>query len=451
MDYLFSVIFLLLNFYSYQFGMNSIVFLLLSAALFFGMYYFSFKRTGSFLVASMIVMCHTWQASWTDVFGVNYAMKVNGMQITWFYITGACILLYFILNIKDVVSKPLPPVPLGMFFAWIVIMLYPLFISPSITEGLKELLVTGFFFVLAFIAFMFSGKASAECREYVVDAYIFNMTVTSAFLILQFVVYKASGVLLFASRIGSYFGGTVFNAYLLMGDTSSSTIFIAAAMFFVLERLNKNNWLKYVSIALILMVGLAATTRRTSIVTLCPFLIMYSFLHFKEVSKKVVLAVLSVVLIAVMLYYLSMTRSITNIDALLYDNGRFSGYRESLEILKNNIFGVGYDNVNLLNMMSQCVVHNTFLRWLNMGGIPYFIVTISLVVYFVVVSYKRTIKTEFWFLLYAFVASNLIPDLMAARIAVLPVMMVFIISDKGETVSEESSAVQSRDMLQSRV
>lgn len=446
MEFILSFLFLGLYLVDYEVELPGILMLIAGAALYIALFYVCYNKTKDFMCACIMMFCHTWQASWANVFG-----EYDASQITWFYLTGVLVLLYACSNIRKLVTKMVPPVPLAMFLSMFILMLYPLIPSPSMSEAVKEFLMIAFFFLITFITFLLQSSVSAEKRKFIVNSYLFAILLSCFFLLVQYVSYKFFGVVLFDYSIGNYYGNALTSSNLLMGDTSCSTIMIGAALFYLLERLNKKNWHICLVLAAMLMAGIGVTTRRTSIVSLAIVLVFYVLLHYKGAVKRLYMTVIIAALMSVMFVYLYFTRSINNVDMLMYSNGRFEGYIESLKLIAEYPFGVGYDNKYIQSLVGGIVPHNSMLRWADMGGILFALLIGLMLLYFISIAYKKTCKTEFWFLVYATFASNLIPDILNARLLIVPVMMVFLFKDKEEESLEENTLVQPRNKLQSRL
>ncbi len=447
MEYFLSFLFLALHLFDYENNLPSIVFFSAGLVLFCALFRVCYNKSGDFLCACMMMFCHTWQASWYNVLG-DWG---SPLQITWFYIIGAMILVYCMFNVRKVVNTRVNAFALASFVSLFIFLPYPLIISKSFGEGIKEYLIIAFFLVVSFVAFIFRRTIPYEKRKYVADAFIFNMVLSCALLFLQYILQHYAGLYLFRYEVRTYFGSSQVSSKLLMEDSSSSTIMIGGAVFYLLEKLNKKNWLGIITMAVILMAGIGVTTRRTSIVTLAVVLVFYVLLHYKGTFKKLTMSLIVVAMMAVMFLYLFFTRSISNISTLIYDNGRIEIARSSLEVLWKNPFGVGYDNKYIQSLVGGIVPHNTMLRWLVMGGWIFGVLMFVVGMYFVFSSLRKKNKTEFWFIIFGLLASNLIPDLLNARLFVLPVMMALLIEDERNDSNEESTPVQSRNELQSRL
>lgn len=423
MEFLLSFILLVFNLINYEININQIVFFVVSAIIVLLLFYIVFSKHKDVLCTCMIVMCHTWAISWVNIFGYSAAK----LQLTWFYLTGAVIALYALINIQKLKDKPVNAIVLGVFATLIFIGIYPLLISPSIMEGLKEFIIIYFYLILGFISFLFSSTFDESKREAIINAYIFAAIISSVFIIFQFSIYFIFGESFFKYSVGNYLGKTMISAKLLMEDTSCSTIMLGSAVFFMLERFNeKKNPVLNVIMILTTVVALAFTTRRTSVVSLVIILILYAIIRYRGVVKKIAMIGFIGSILAVMLFYLFVSRPVDDYSLYLYSNGRIGNYLSALNVFIKNPFGVGYDNLHIKYLVGDYIPHNTVLRWMNMGGIFLAVLMIAVLLYLFNESYKKGLKADTWSLFYCLFAMNFIPDLLNARFFVIPTMLVFL-------------------------
>lgn len=432
MEYLFSFLLFAVNLADYEIGINKMIFFAVSLVLFLPMTYFIHAKTKDTLSTCVILLCHTWPYSWVHIFGgPSYA----SVEITWFYLVGLFVLLYAVFNFRKIIDNKVNAVMLGVFGALCIVFIYPLLISQSISEGLKEFIMIGFFIILTLVAFIYSKTISEKNRRYIISAYIYSAAISSVFLIIQSVAYSLFGISLFKFTVGLYYGGTMLSAKLLMEDTSCSTIMIGAAIFYMLERFNrKEKRLWYVFLIVITMVGLAFTTRRTSIISLVICLILYIPIYYRGVLKKIFMMSFMAIVIGIMMFYLVIVRPVENYTQLISDNGRFDDYIASLKLFISHPLGIGYDNVYLVQFMENGLPHNTALRWLNMGGIVFTALMLTVVLYILFTAYRKGQKDDFWAIFYCVLAMNFIPDILSARFFVILCMLALLSPKKEKNI-----------------
>ena len=144
--------------------------------------------------------------------------------------------------------------------------------------------------------------------------------------------------------------------------------------------------------------------------------------------KKVLAVGAFFILGLIMLYFIQYSRPVDDISLYLYDNERFDNYIRVFQTLRKHPLGVGYDSVySAAFMLDGIQPHNTFLRWLFMGG-PLLAVPLTVLpLYTLFLAYKKKLTTEFWIILYSLLAANFIPDILTARFFIIPCVLVFIL------------------------
>ena len=424
MEYLLSFLLLSINLIAFQFGINRIVFLAAGTLLFALLFFRCFYKTKSFLGCALMMFCHTWQISWMNILGE----PTSSLQLPWFYIIGVLCIGYTLFNFSKVFDKQVNAPFMILFICTIVISIFPLFSSPSITEALKEFIMIMFFLLMLFVGFLFCDTMSEETREHVFNSYTWCVFITSVFLILQYFIYHTFGIPLFNFEIGEYIGNATASAALLMGDPSSATIMLGSAVFICISRIEKKINIPYnVACLLTIVIGMALTSRRTSIVALIIVLALYSFFHFKGPAKKILTLMLFGVLCVIMINYLLISRPVDDLSMYLYDNERFANYIRTLEVSLKHPFGVGYDTIHSNSFMTDNIApHLTTLRWLLMGGYWFAIPMVSIVILTWNNARKKNLSTESWIIFYSFFASCFIPDIFTARFFVIPCMCAFL-------------------------
>ncbi len=431
MEFLLSFLLLALNLIDYEVGLNSILFLAVSTMLFIGLFFAVQSKTKNFLASCLCMFCHTWQISWINILGE----PTSELQLPWFYIIGVLVCIYAVFNFSEIYRKQIGAKILVTFIALFTVSVFPLFTSVSKTEGIKEYIMIIFFLMMVFIAFLFSDKLSHNEREHVSNAYIWCVFISSVFIILQSAAYHLGGVILFKYSVENYMGNVMTPAQLLMEDTSCATIMLGSAVFYILEKIERKQyiWWHVINI-LVIVIAMALTSRRTSVISLIIVLGVYAFFHYKGALKKTGMLIFFGILVAVMLAYLMISRPVDDLSGYLNDNLRFVNYVRSLEIFADNPFGIGYDNVHLASLMTDNIIpHNTLLRWLVMGGIIFTVPMIIVLCYVVKCAFKKKLTSEYWILLYSLFASNFIPDLLNARFFLIPCMCSLLFSTRADT------------------
>jgi|GEM_PF-1778575 len=427
MEYILSLALLVLNLIDYEHDLGHFAFTALSVVIFAALFFFVQRKTKSFLASCIIMMCHTWQISWINIFGDPTA----DLQLPWFYILGVFIVVYAVFNIGKCRNKEYSPFILSVFVAFLLLFNYPLVISRSIKEGLKEYIMIGFYMVVLLVAYLFKDSIPKEKYRHIKTAFIWASVVTSALLIFQYIMYTEFGRALFKITIAKYYSSYHASCHLLMEDHSCSTIMLGCGVFYVAERISKNKWFIYVPAMLTIFGAMALTSRRTSTFSLIIVAGMYIMLHYKGLGKKFVFSVIFAAGILVMVYYLFVVRPVDSLSQALSDNGRFENYSSVLSIIKEHPLGVGYDGEYLVSLMTDGVVpHNTLLRWISMGGILFAFPLVAAIGYVLATAKNKKMSCEFWAVLYSVIASNFIPDILNARYFIIPCAIVFLVNMK---------------------
>ena len=424
MEYLLSAALLVLNLIDYERDLGYIVFTAVGTALFVLLFIVVFRKTKNFLATCLILMCHTWQISWINIFGDPTA----DLQLPWFYILGAMIVVYGAFSLHGRGKKGYSPTVLFLFFAFLVMFNYPLFISKSFNEGLKEYIMIGFFVLVLLSAYILRDEVPYHCYERIKSAFIFAAVTTSVLLIFQYVMYSRFGMILFKLSLSKYFNNYQLSCRLLMEDHSCSTIMLGCAVFYIGDRIKKKTWFIYVPSLLAVLVALAMTSRRTSTLVLAGIAMIYVYFHFKGVGKKLLLSIIFGIGLIAMIYYLLIVRPVDSFSQAVSDNGRFENYLGAIDLIGENPLGYGYDSNYLASLMPRGVIpHNTILRWACMGGVLFPIPLAALILYVMRCARLKGMTADYWVLLYTIISSNLIPDILNARFFIIPCALVFLI------------------------
>lgn len=435
MEFLLSFLILALNLFNYEYSIGKLPFFLLSAVIIAFLFIAVNRKTKNFLTTCLILMCYTWQISWINIFGA----PTSELQLPWFYVIGVMILAYGVINIKDCFSKVYGAIPIMFFIVLLIVFNYPLLISQSISNGLKEYMPIGFFVVVLFICYLYQGTMSEENYEHFKKSFIWAVFISSAAIIFQYIMYKYARVALFKIEIMPSYTGYQTNCYLLMEDHSSATIMLGCAIFYILEKIDKKRWAYMVPTLLIVIVSMALTARRTSTVSLIMVLAVYVILHYRGFGKKIIFVTIAFAAGSLMLYYLLIVRPVESLSQIIDDNGRITTYINALNVFKEHPFGIGYDVEYLVSIIKGVEPHNTVLRWLCLGGFIFTGAITYIIGYSVYTSHRKKALTEFWAILYTAFASNFIPDILNARFFVILCSVVFLLNR--ETVKEQAASV----------
>ena len=424
MEYILSLALLVLNLINYERDLGRVVFFATSAVIFVALFYFVHKKTKDFLATCLVVMCHTWQISWINVFGTS----TSKLQLPWFYLLGAMIVMYTLFNIGKCMKKDYSAFLLIFFGIFLILINYPLIIADSFSEGIKEYIMIGFFVIVLLASYLFKDRISKDNYEYFRTAFIWAAVTSSVFLLFQYAMYVRFGIRLFKINLSQYFSRTQVSCHLLMGDHSCSTIMFGCAAFYIADRISKKKWYIYVPSLLVVLAAMAVTSRRTSTLTLIAVAAAYVLFHYRGFGKKLVFSVIFGAALAVMVYYLLIVRPVDNLSQAFSDNGRFRNYSSALSIIFNNPLGVGYGDAHLESLMAYGIVpHNTLLRWICMGSVVFAAPLVCIIYYVIRTARKKKLSSEFWAILYSVIASNFIPDIMNARFFIIPCAMVFLV------------------------
>ena len=283
MEFILSFLILALNLANYEIKINTAVFFFVSTAIIVALFYVVMMKTKSFLATCIIMMAYTWQISWVNVFGNPTA----DLQLPWLYIFGLLIFMYGIYNIKNSLQRSYSVFALAIFSVFFILFTAPLIISQSISAGLKEYIIISFFVVVLLVCFLNGGTVGKEAYERFKIAIIWAVLLSSAFILLQFVMYKYMDISLFKVAVRmSFSGGYQTSFYLLMEDHSSATIMLGCAIFYILDRLNKKNAWYYIPAMIVILVSMAITSRRTSTISLIIVVAFFVLFHYRGLSKK---------------------------------------------------------------------------------------------------------------------------------------------------------------------
>lgn len=448
MEYLLSLLLLILNLFNYEKKLNPLLMFAVGFLLVASLFYFVFKKTGSFLATCFILMAYTWQISWINIFG----RPTSELQLPWFYVLGFLVIIYGFINIKNCFRRNYDIAPILLFSVLFIMILYPLAISKSFSAGVKEIGVIGFFVAVLFTSFLHRDTIGKEAYEHFKTAMIWAVMLTAVFIIAQYVLYKTAGIAVFKIAVRKSFAGYQTSFYLLMEDHSSSSIMLGCAVFYILDRLHRRNWWYYIPALVVIFISMAVTSRRSSTITLIIVIGAFVLFHYRGVAKKILFSVILGLISLIMMYYLLIVRPVSFVGQILNDNGRFNGYLAALDIIAKHPFGIGYDDDYLTTFMPHGISpHNTILRWAAMGGVIFAAVLVGIIVYCLRKARKKRLTAEYWAIFYSFFAANLIPDILAARFFVILCSMALLVKSENGYEAPEIPPMPQMPRRQERV
>ena len=432
MKYIGAFLLLILNLYNYQIHLNPFLFLGLSLIIIaFTMY--AIRKNNNFILSIVEMLVFAWPISWMNIFG----RPTEYLQLPWFYLFGALIVFYTILNIKEFYSKQQNGLLMVVFIVFFIYSLVPLLQSVSFSEGLKEYIMIMFFMVLFLCMYFKRDIIDNLDREKIIKDIIFINLLCSIFIILQYVMFTYFNIPLFKIGNALSYGGIQTSCGLLLEDTSCSTIMIGCGGFYAYLK-GKEKKINYLY-AFIIMTGLAFTSRRTSVICLIIILVIYTIFSDIDIFKKILYTILAPIFGFVMIHFLQMSRPVENISQLVENNGRIPDYISGIQVFLKHPLGIGYDNIYLASLMTRGIIpHNTILRWLDMGGIVLALCLAIMIVYTLYKAYTKGLKDDFWVLLYVFGASNLIPDILNARFFIILCSVVLLCIGNNDQSNRET-------------
>ena len=429
MKYFYSIIVLLIGLLNYQYGMNSVIYLSLNIVLFTLIFISNKKRTITYRMVELLII--SWPVSWINIFGGN----TSDLQLPWYYIIG------FLLVISILLQKKITHVFNGkriILINYIFLLLYsivPLILAVNFSNGLGDYIMLLFFLIIMLTSYVTKVSITQEEALELRKMFVFINLICAIGIIFQYIMYKNSGVIFFKlSRTGSFNGSNQIGCSLLFEDTSCSTIMLGCGFIYaiLLAHHKKVNYIY----ALIILIGLALTSRRTSLLSLIIIIIPLLLNTEKGVIKKMGMFILVPIVFATALFFLNLSRPADSIKQYTSDTGRFADYKSSIKVSLQNPMGIGYGDTYLASLMTNNIIpHNTILRWTNQGGL---LLTIPLIIIFADVLFlakKKKMTMELWNLAYVFLASNFIPDILNSRFLIIIILIVFL-NKRGETNNE---------------
>lgn len=431
MLYVYSFLLLTIYLINSQIGLPGIVVFIISACL-YGMLYMDASRKYSQLVSVIIMMIVSLPFSWDPIWGGNGEASI----ITWFYIwTGVSILLIVLHRENNKVKSIQKSIILLSLFS-LLYSFVPLLQSVSFTEGLKEFLMVGVFVLIMLVANLKNVHCNSYEKDILINIYIYSVFLICVGIIIQYVGFTVFRLQLFDFKLAYSWGGAIqTGCHLLMEDASSGTIMLGAGAMIAMINWKNHKW--YIPAVIVIVIGMACTGRRTGALTLILVMGVYFVIGIKGIKRKALSLLAFGVLSVLMIKFMSASRAITNVAQMLYNNNRFKLWLEGVQLFAERpLVGYGLDNVYLekVLMPSKMIVHNTIIRWLDMGGLIYSVPLILIVILWLILLKKMHQDDLMWAVLYSSAGSMLIPDLLNARFIYVLVLisLLFVNAKKGD-------------------
>jgi hypothetical protein len=289
-----------------------------------------------------------------------------------------------------------------------------------------------------FIAYISKNQINEKELHDLLLLFVFVNLICSVAIIFQYLMYHFFHQIYFKMNFSGSFKGYQTICSLLFEDTSCSTIMLGCGALIALI-FGKEHRINYL-ISLIIMIGLAFTARRTSLLSLIIILIPYFLIEYKGLLSKIIFFFVFPVLAFGMLFFLNLSRPVNNSSDFLNDNGRFVDYVSGINVALQNPIGIGYGDLYLGSQMNSGIIpHNTFLRWTDFGGL---FLSIPLVIIFtniLLIARRKKSKVLFYSLGYVYLAANFIPDIFNGRFLIILFILVLLSAGdnmvkKGENV-----------------
>ena len=418
-----GVLFLLVNIVACNIGLNGILTALILGALCIWFVVLERKKGVAKEIYLLELMCYVWSSSWRSFMGTPFST----LPLPWFYIIGAFLLLFTILPMLWKRSKTVLYV-----FVLLVLGIIPTLLSPNLTEGLS-FYITVAFCILVPVAIEQKAELNDSNRDLVANAFINATVIAGVFLIAQAVIQLIFNYNFVTGKTPEVLGGYRIMSVLMFEDISSAMIAFAASSMMLIKRWNKTAILKL----LVLVGAMALSSSRTGFVA---FVIVFGIYILFGVNKKhrlkllIAFAVLAVAALAVY----SRVRGINSLSSLFDENGRFSGYINSLKIwVTKPIFGFGFSDNALAVAMGEPIPHFALLKILVEGGIIYFMAMVAYLFKVFMLGVKSKSQIGFYALLVTLIGSCFIPSLFEARFICIIISLIMLDSKVTREAREE--------------
>lgn len=431
MKYIYSTIILLLGLYNYQYGINSIIYLISNFIFLILIYFSDKKKSVTFKLIELLIV--SWPISWINILGTN----TSQLQLPWYYIIGLLLVLSIIIQKKishKVKGKKI------IIMNYIFLMFYsivPLIICNNFENGLGDYIMLMFFLIIMFVSHFFSNSITKEETEELRKMFIFINFICAIGIIFQYVMFKSYGQIFFKLGRSGSFSGYQISCSLLFEDTSCSTIMLGCGFIYALMSTKKKK-INYL-FAIVILIGLALTSRRTSVISLVVILIPVLLNTGKGIVKKLGLIIIAPLIILITLHFLNLSRPTDNFSQYTQNNGRFIDYISGIDVAVHNPIGIGYGDKYLASKMNSGIIpHNTILRWVDQGGIFLAIPLIVIFIDILLIAKNKKMTLEFWDLIYIFLASNFIPDILNSRFLII-IFTIVLLYEEGEIKNENKT------------
>ena len=352
------------------------------------------------------------------------------MPLPWFYIIGAFLLLFTILPMLWKKSKTVVYV-----FVLLVLGIIPTVLSPNLAEGLS-FYITVAFCLLVPVAIEQKAELNDQNRDLVANSFINATVIAGLFLIAQAVIQLLFNYNFVTGKTPEILGGYRIMSVLMFEDISSAMIAFAASAMMLIKRWNKSALLKI----LVLVGAMVLSSSRTGFVA---FIIAFGIYILFGVNKKHRLKLLiafGVLAVGALAVY-SKVRGIDSLGSLFDENGRFSGYINSLKIwVTKPIFGFGFSDGALAVTMGEPIPHFALLKILVQGGIIYFFAMVAYLFKVFMLGIKSKSQIGFYALLVTLLGSCFIPSLFEARFICLIISLIMLDSNVTRAAREEGIA-----------
>lgn len=423
MKYIVSLLLLLVNLYNYQFHLSPLIYLAIHIILILLFIYTERKKSYHCIMIELLIA--SWPYSWTNIFGSG----TDTLQLPWFYIFGLILAIRLLAENKNGYKLKGTKLVILNYLFLLMYSVAPLIISINKVDAAGDYIMLIFYLIL-----MFSCKLSIPVLDnYEVDEieklFIFENMICAIGIIFQYYMFKNFHKFFFKIGVRGSFKGMQISCRLLFEDSSCSTIMLGCGVLCSLFKGAKNKiW--YI-IAIVILIGLALTSRRTGVISLLVIVVPFLFKVQKNKGKKILLLIAIPILLIITFYFLMMSRPVENINQYTDNNGRIDDYISSIKLSLKNPIGIGYGDEYLSkNMTNGIIPHNTILRWINQGGLLLAFPLIILFYDIYKISRNKKLQVEYWILLYVFLASNFIPDILNSRFLIIIILIILLYDDK---------------------